>query len=241
MFGLGGGALPRQGRVTDTEPFMWARLGHLREHGLRPVHVLDVGANTGAWTAKASTVWPAASFHLVEANPRHSDALSRLKHPFSIAVLGNASGAVTMYEGRSFRNTGNSLFRQIKGSQFFAATRREMITLDSLVARQGWLSEFDLIKLDVQGAELMVLEGAARTLRTARALLLELAVVNYNDAAPMWFETQAAIERRGFRLFDIIGFHYNSKALLIQADALFVRKSDRMWGVGGASSPDRGA
>jgi len=47
------------------------------------------------------------------------------------------------------------------------------------------LSRPDLIKMDVQGAELDVLKGAVGVLATTNHVILELQVVEYNTGAPL--------------------------------------------------------
>ena len=56
---------------------------------------------------------------------------------------------------------------------------RHALTLDGLLAREGLADgPFGLIKLDVQGAELTVLRGAARALSQAEVLFMELPLVS---------------------------------------------------------------
>lgn len=57
-------------------------------------------------------------------------------------------------------------------------------TVDALVAERN-LPLPDLIKMDVQGAELDVLRGAANTLQHAKDIILELQKVEYNKGAPL--------------------------------------------------------
>ncbi len=43
----------------------------------------------------------------------------------------------------------------------------------------------DLIKMDVQGAEMDVLQGASEVLKTVKHVILELQTVEYNKGAPL--------------------------------------------------------
>ena len=92
----------------------------------------------------------------------------------------------------------------------------------------------DLLKLDVQGAELRVLQGATRCLARAEAVLLELSVAgSYNLGAPSFAEHVAYLDTKGFSLFDVgeqhrmSGASLTAEGLLFQLDLLFVRKGGR--------------
>ena len=141
-------------------------------------------------------IWPAAQFLLVEADPRHTRTLSKTGLPFVIALLGDGARNVTMHYGTlGLADTGNSVFPETINRNQFAPKSVRMRTLDALLAahQQYAAARFDLLKCDVQGAELMVLRGASRTLRSVEVLLLELSVVQYNEGAPLWLAMQTRL------------------------------------------------
>ena len=175
---------------------MYARLRELREKGFSPRHILDIGANRGSWSRAVHQIWPAAQFLLVEADPRHTRTLSKTGFPFVIALLGDGARNVTMHYGTlGLADTGNSVFPETINRNQFAPKSVRMRTLDALLAahQQYAAARFDLLKCDVQGAELMVLRGASRTLRSVEVLLLELSVVQYNEGAPLWLAMQTRL------------------------------------------------
>ncbi len=98
----------------------------------------------------------------------------------------------------------------------------ETARLDTLVARER-LAAPDLIKIDVQGAELDVLAGATETLQAASALIVEVSLVDYNKSAPLMAEVIAAIDRAGFRCADLCEVHRTDRGFVLQLDLLFVR------------------
>ena len=51
-----------------------------------------------------------------------------------------------------------------------------MRTIDSLVEESGESGPFHLVKVDVQGAEIVALQGAQKVLQNAAFVLLELSV-----------------------------------------------------------------
>ena len=98
--------------------------------------------------------------------------------PFHIAARGRASNALAGH--------GLSTMGKIR-SRFIAP----VITIDTLA--QQWRPP-DLIKMDVEGAELVVLEGASQTLREIRPLML-LEVTSGNS------NVGALLAAAGYRIF----------------------------------------
>ena len=74
-------------------------------------------------------------------------------------------------------------------------------TLDTIVKRKCFPKP-DLMKLDVQGAELDVLKGAEYVLRHCENLILELQRVEYNKGAPLKDEVIAYLASIGFQLMN---------------------------------------
>lgn len=229
-----------------------SRLATLAALGLNFTHIIDAGANRGHWTEEASRVWPSASFLLVEANPLHRAKLAATGRPFVITVLGDSmDGSISMWEStdglKNWHDTGNSIFRETTGKPFWGRTvSRNMTTLDAIIERNAarhpmWETSSLprapegalLLKMDVQGAEKLVLRGSMRhVVPRAGAILAELSVLQYNSGAPLAFEMHAMLHELGFPLYDILALHHNTRGLLVQLDGLFLRKDHRMWRTG---------
>ena len=58
----------------------------------------------------------------------------------------------------------------------------------------------DLIKLDVQGAELDILKGAEKCLAHCKDIIVECQHANYNEGAPKFKEVKTFLESKGFVL-----------------------------------------
>ncbi len=79
-------------------------------------------------------------------------------------------------------------------------TEVELTTLD-LSARQLGLAQVDFLKLDAQGSELMVLQGAEASLRSARALEVEVEFNPIYVDQPLFGDVDAFLRARGFVLW----------------------------------------
>ena len=214
----------------------------------RPRGIVDVGANRGGWSHMARRLFPLADLVLVDGNnnTHHWNNLLRAR----AAAGGQARGAVAILDreertanwythGNLDADTGASLLKEQTASfaDVTAGVERRTQTLDGLLARLHGGEQpgmCDLLKLDVQGAELRVLQGATRCLAQAEAVLLELSVAgSYNLGAPSFAEHVAYLDSKGFSLFDVgeqhrmSGASLTAEGLLFQLDLLFVRKGGR--------------
>lgn len=192
---------------------------------LTPVSVLDVGANSAHWTKDARKHWPNAYYLLLEANPECAPALDASGESFRIVALSDSEKDVTFYTRKgSPACTGASYMREIT-TPFYEGDNAVPVTL-----RTQRLDDvldgtyFELLKLDTQGSERDILKGAPDTIANAKAVVLEVALEQYNEGAPSAEEMIQFMGSHGFHLAEVlsniphpIGRH------TIQQDLLFVR------------------
>ena len=130
--------------------------------GIDPRTIVDLGANVGAASAWFRARHPDARLVAVEPDPGTFAKLSRnLGGDPAVALvnaaIGRESGEVVLN-----RSEGYSIASSVAaGAPDGAGTERvRALTLDELCAEAG-LARIDLLKLDVEGAELDVLAGSA--------------------------------------------------------------------------------
>ena len=82
---------------------------------------------------------------------------------------------------------------------------------------------YDVIKLDIQGAELEVIEGSLELFQTTKWVQLECPVYNNNKGAPNFEHYINYMANCNFKVFDIDSFFINGKLMAI--DFLFVNKT----------------
>jgi FkbM family methyltransferase len=201
-------------------------LTRLKSLGFAPRVIYDVGAYRGGWTRLAAEVFPDAQFVLFEANRDHAGELAATGRRHVIAALGGEDGgARVLHVPRRGDVTGASLY--VENTTHYADANLqvrdvETARLDTLITREN-LPAPDLIKIDVQGAELEVLAGAAETLSGATALIVEVSFVDYNKGGPLIADVIAAVDRLEFKCADLCEVHRNERNFVLQLDLLLVR------------------
>jgi len=188
--------------------------------GYFPNSVLDIGAYEGTWTSMIREIYPTATNTMIEANKEKKEILEKLGNTH-IVVLGETEGKeIDYFKCKNGIPTGNGIYKE-NTEYKFEPEKRICTTLDMLFDEQD---RFDLIKMDVQGAELDIIKGGLRTIRKAECLLLELQMKEYNIGAPMAQDVICYLAQRGFEFIDIFDLMYVDNQL-IQIDAFFRNKS----------------
>ncbi len=195
----------------------------LVENDFRPKAIIDVGAFKGDWTRMAGRIFGPMPMLMVEAQPSLRAGLDALTQELphvkcETAVLGATAGReVTFYE----MGTGSSFMPEASD-----APRKELKlrtrTLDDVVYEHLEPVDDMFLKIDVQGAELQVLQGADKVLERAGLVQLETAMLQYNEGAPLLPEVVAFMADRGLYPTEVSGFS-RPRNHLVQIDLLFAR------------------
>ena len=105
--------------------------------------------------------------------------------------------------------------------------KADIITLDSLINTWENHTGNIYLKIDTQGFELEVLQGASETLEIVTAVQLELSIVELYEGQALYGYFFDFFESHGFRLYQLIpGFLNHQNGQLLQFDAVFVRKNE---------------
>jgi FkbM family methyltransferase len=194
--------------------------------GFKPKVIYDIGAFYGYWTKATRKIFPDAQYVLFEANAENERKLRDSGERYLIAALANDEHAQkTFYLPKSAVGTGASLYRE--QSEHYAGDNLRTVSvttrrLDPLAAEHK-LPPPNLIKLDVQGAELDVLAGAGDLLSHAAVLIAEMSLLAHNQAAPLIADVIGGIDRLGFHCADICDVLKARNGSVLQVDMLFVK------------------
>tara|TARA_B100001094_G_scaffold276301_1_gene284430 strand:- start:7822 stop:8469 length:648 start_codon:yes stop_codon:yes gene_type:complete len=204
------------------------RLQEIRNMGINPTSILDVGAHTGQFYGWAKGVWPNSVIWMIEANHLHKGALSNLTQgkndEYLIAALGDEEREVIFYTRSDKPHTeGNSYYEEVNYWDIQHLVQKNKITLQRLDDLFTDDTTFEVIKLDTQGSELDVLRGGENLCKKASVIILEVTYVEYNKGAPTAEEVINFMKEFGFEQKMSIGEHYSDDKI-IQKDLVFVNK-----------------
>jgi FkbM family methyltransferase len=197
--------------------------------GFSPVTVIDIGIATG--TDDLYTAFPDSYFLLVEPlkefEPTIISILQKYKGSYIMAAAGSSSGQVT-FNAHPKHMSGSSLLKESMGSEADGyEITVPMIKIDDVVKEKQLKGPY-LIKVDVQGAELDVLNGALQTLLETEVVALEVSLFEFMKGAPQFFDVISYMKNHGFVAFDIVpGWNRPLDNALGQVDIVFVKENGR--------------
>lgn len=214
---------------NEKDKQLYFLFNNLKKIGFSPKHIIDVGANHGTWTRETLKYFPNSYYTLIEPQ-------SWLKSSF-IDIL-DANSKVCFIECGAGAESGSFLFTiaDRDDSCTFSYTKEEaiaagyqqveipVVTLNEVVRNSSNLPFPDLVKIDAEGLDLEVLEGASELMGKTEVFLVEasvfckslknslLNVVNYMD-------------KQGYVLFEITDMNrpFNLEVLWL-VELAFVKK-----------------
>lgn len=214
----------RRLKWTLSIPDMGASLENMARLGFRPRVALDIGAYVGAWTLMCRDIFPGCQVCMFEPQPDKQQTLTGIArahagvHLVSKVLTDGPDPTVTFYPAE----TGSSLLpsRNLEG---LAGVTLPATTLAEAVRGTSFESP-DLIKIDVQGAELKVFGGGPAVLERAQVVIMEVSLVPEYRGGPMFAEVIEFMDRRGLRVYDICTIWRNNRSRSMnEADVIFAR------------------
>ena len=136
----------------------------------------DVGANVGAYSAKLRKAFPDAAIYSIEPHPKNFHRLVENLSPLGAVkplqlAVGSTSGRINLYDrddrdGSSHASIYSEVISELH-KQSVTSHEVTMRTLDEIVRSEG-VDRIDLLKIDTEGNELAVLQGAAELIAADR-------------------------------------------------------------------------
>lgn len=196
-----------------------------------PLYVVDVGAHDGEFTFGLASYCGLEAAVLVEPLPHKAAKLREKFRPphyqvFECALAAAPGEAELRINEMEATSSLFSIRRDMPELNALPLGRERVVrvaqrTLDGAIAEAG-LPRIDVLKIDVQGAEHLVLSGAAETLSRTRIVWTECSFKPLYDGSSTFTDIYAALNAAGFRLLEMSPTFRSHTGELLQSDLLFV-------------------
>ncbi len=179
----------------------------LKNRGIIPRTIFDIGANMGQLSRCFSFVFPYAQIYAFEPLPSCYAELKRLSKkkkniiPYQTA-LGDKNGEIVMFKN-DYHYSSSILPMLDRHKQAFPYTKNcskikvEITKLDDIAENLKLVSPI-LIKIDVQGYEEYVLKGAQDTLLQTDFLMIELSLRPLYEGGSLFIDILMQLAELGF-------------------------------------------
>lgn len=200
--------------------------------------IFDVGAYIGEVTKIYIGLFPCAKIFCFEPFDDSFQKLERLSnnklvHPYQMAVSDHI-GKIKLYVNEDL--TCNSFFPRPKGGPTYYPRKAEhidqievdTITIDTFCERKK-IEQIDILKLDVEGAEMRVLKGACDKLSKHAISLIytEVMFTAHYEGGCMFHELTGFLEQYGYTLFNLYNLKRAKNGQIRWGNAIFLSPRSR--------------
>jgi FkbM family methyltransferase len=195
--------------------------------------VIDAGASDGRISKRLLRKFPSAQVYAFEPNPLYTQALQQYAkedsrfHPYFLALSdqeGDAVLHVTESPGSTSLFTPGKRLQQIDshGTTVKRLEKVKVVTIDEWAKRNDEPA-VQVMKFDIQAAELKALRGAVHVLQSSTLLVYTEICFNpiYEEGA-IFSEIDLFFRKYGFVLYDIFTPKYGPGRLILWANAIFL-------------------
>jgi len=185
-------------------------------------NIIDIGAHRGESVRFLKKIFPEGTIFSIEPDPDSFAILSETAIEgvsyFNLA-LSDKDGESVFYKNKISHT--NSLLKvnekshdsigitkaiKENNTEYFENFNHEIkvktMTIDSFLTANP-IGDIDLLKIDVQGAEKLVLTGAANTFPHVKAMVIEVSFYDYYEQQSSFLDVERIIAPYGFKLFSI--------------------------------------
>jgi FkbM family methyltransferase len=196
--------------------------------------ILDIGAARGSLAKTFHALFPDAIIHAFEPIPQSYRTLSSVTQRIPSIVLHNVAladkeGIMKFHlGGQGFLDSSSLLpmaahARLWPGSDGGGSVEVPVVRLDSKIQLDG--SERILVKMDVQGAEAMVVAGGRDIFAAAQVVVAEVSFIPLYEGGPLFSDIFDLMRSLGFEFRGLLDQLRcgNGTGMVVQGDAVFCK------------------
>ena len=174
--------------------------------------IYDIGSNVLHWSQHAKVLWKDSSIYAFDAMTEMKllydeyNKKNNTTFEYNVGVLCDEDyKRISFYQNDEY-SAGNSYYKEIGHCNSHNAYTENHIKhkigmkLETVVKNKK-IPLPDLIKIDVQGAELDILKGSMKVINNAKFLIVELQHVEYNQGAPLCNKTRDFLIENGWEVY----------------------------------------
>ena len=223
----------RRGSAVQNAFQVQARL--LSSLGVTRPCILDVGANRGQTVQNYKKAFGRPTVHCFEPFPAsvlalkasYADDADVTVVPMGIA---DVPGTRCFHVNAQAAATNSLLPRETRSRRYYpkraelnSTIQVKVTTIDDYLSTSG-IDRADILKMDIQGGELMALKGGSDALSDKRFLLVytEAFLVPHYDDSPLLRDLWECLDSFGYTLYDMFSLRRATNGQLRYADVLFV-------------------
>jgi FkbM family methyltransferase len=211
-----------------------------KDCGFEPKAIFDVGSSDAGWSWELSSVFPEAMFHLfeplVDYKPNYQKGITgalaeRPNLQIHKIAVGRWNGWTSF--GSDESGYSGSTLATAPSASFPEMYRVPIRRLDSYAAELR-LPRPDVLKVDVQGGEIAVLEGSGSLLQGVQLIQIETWLRrSYGEKTPLLHEIIDYLSRFGLQLVEFGDSYYDELHKIYALDAFFAHSQllDRFGGM----------
>lgn len=198
---------------------------HLKKQDFNPLVVIDVGVAHG--TPELYKCFPKAKHLLVEPVKEFTPYIEKIMTPYDYELAqvaaGSKKGSMTIYVKPSAE--WSSMYKEKSNSGIQEVPRMvQVLTLDELCEERALKGPY-LLKLDVEGAEMDVMDGACKIMEMTDVVILEVTFIARLVNAPEFTDIIKYMDNLGFVTYDIYDLITRGEdEFLFQANITFVKR-----------------
>ena len=199
-------------------------------------NIFDVGAFHGRYALASSKVFENAKIHCFEPSPRAFQVLQRnlVGDRFSLhnSAVSDITGTTKFYLNENHETNSLLLSTQTNSVVDHLTKYRSEISVDAITLQQHCrdrnIDSIDLLKVDVQGATMNVIEGCSELLQKGKIRLIQCEVefLEIYKNQKLFHHVATYLEKNDFSLYSLYNLHFDVNERLSWADALFYKPNE---------------
>ena len=174
--------------------------------------IYDIGSSVLHWTQHASKIWNNSKIYLFDAMTEMKlfydeyNKKNNTNYEYNVGVLCDEDYKRISFYQNDELSGGNSYYKEIghpNSANIFTEDHikhKVGMKLETVVKNKN-IPMPDLVKIDVQGAELDILKGSMNIINNAKFLIVELQHTEYNKGAPLCNQTRDFLVENGWKVY----------------------------------------